>query len=350
MSCDIIIPVWNQLEYTKKCVESIFKNTHYPYRLIIIDNASEQATRNYLQKLSEQNKISLFRNEQNLGWIKAINQGIKVSTAPHLCLMNNDTLATDGWLTEMVFVAENNPQVGIISPSSNIFGQKPKGSTIDDYALTLKKYHRKWQELHSAIGFCMLIKKEVIDKVGLFDEEYNLGYFEDPDFCRQALQKGFLSARAKAAYIYHFEGVSFREVDREKIVNINRNLFYSRWERPTRIAWLINKNSSFSLEENSEMLLNLARRGHLIYVFLTKGELNVNEHAHIRIFKQPVLFSILKILTRKKRKKFDNIFTDNFKIAPILEKLGFIHQAKVFRDFSKYKENLWRPGCNFRPL
>jgi len=349
MSCDIIIPAWNQLEYTKNCLESIFKNTHYPYRLVIIDNASEQPTRNYLQKLSEQKKIFLLCNEQNLGWIKAINQGIKISSAPYICLMNNDTLTTDGWLTEMVFVAENNPQVGIVNPSSNNFGQKPEGLTIDDYALTLKRYHGQWQEL-SATGFCMLIKREIIDKVGFFDERYNLGYFEETDFYLRAIKKGFLAARAKAAYVYHYEKVSFRKFDIEKLKETNRNLFYSRWERPTRIAWFISKNSSFSLEEHSKMLLNLARRGHLIYAFLTKGELSVNEHPHIRIFKQPVLFSILKILRRKRRKRFDNIFSDDLRIADLLERLKSIHQAKVFRDFSKYREKLWRPGCNFQPL
>ena len=105
-SCDIIMPVWNELDTTKECIDSIVKHTHYPYRLVIIDNGSDIPTQDYLRELKSRKDINLelIRNEENLGFVKAVNQGIRFSDASYICIMNNDTIATDGWLEEMVSI------------------------------------------------------------------------------------------------------------------------------------------------------------------------------------------------------------------------------------------------------
>ena len=100
MKCDIVIPVWNNKEVTQRCLESIFDNTHCEYRLIIIDNASDASTRQYLDqvKLSRPDKVLLIANEENVGFTKAVNQGIKVSSSDYVCINNNDIIVSDGWL------------------------------------------------------------------------------------------------------------------------------------------------------------------------------------------------------------------------------------------------------------
>ena len=163
---DIIIPVWNEIGPTRGCIDSIRKNTNYPHRLIIIDNASEAPTRDYLRALTG---ITLVRNEENLGFVKAINQGLKgFANAPYTCVMNNDTIASAGWLEEMVKVMESNPGIGIVNPSSNTSGQDaPEEAGA-----------ARIQELYTCRGFCMLIRCEAIQSIGLFDEIYSPGYFE----------------------------------------------------------------------------------------------------------------------------------------------------------------------------
>ena len=100
MKCDIIIPVWNQYDFTKRAIEHIQRNTRYPYRLILIDNNSDEVTGDYLGRIAEQDKKAiLIRNRENLGFVKATNQGLRASSAPYACLMNNDTAASSGWLT-----------------------------------------------------------------------------------------------------------------------------------------------------------------------------------------------------------------------------------------------------------
>ena len=78
LRCDIIIPVWNQLDYTSSCLNSIFRSTRILFRIIIIDNASDKQTAQYLDSIKKKypEQIVLIRNRENLGWIKAVNQGI----------------------------------------------------------------------------------------------------------------------------------------------------------------------------------------------------------------------------------------------------------------------------------
>ena len=86
MPCDIIIPIWNQLELTKNCIEHIIKNTKYPYRLILIDNGSEAETNAYLRAFKEKKIVEteLIRDEKNLGFVKAVNQGMRISNASYV--------------------------------------------------------------------------------------------------------------------------------------------------------------------------------------------------------------------------------------------------------------------------
>ncbi|MCK4818221.1 glycosyltransferase family 2 protein, partial [bacterium] len=204
--CDIVIPVWNELVMTKECLESIYKNTRTDYRLIIIDNGSDEETKEYFRAISHKSKfkVTLIRNKKNIGALKALNQGMNLSDAEFVCLLNNDTQVTDGWLTEMIKVAESSEDIGIVNANSNTFGCRPKRrQPLEILARELKSYSGEYSELAWASGFCMLIKRKLIQEVGLFDEIYGMGTFEDADFCKRAQDLGYLSVCAKAAYVYH---------------------------------------------------------------------------------------------------------------------------------------------------
>ncbi|NQT06423.1 MAG: glycosyltransferase, partial [Candidatus Omnitrophica bacterium] len=117
--CDIIIVVWNQLTATRKCVDAIERSTHYPYRLILVDNNSDEYTAEYLNGLARgRDSVTLIRNSENMGFIKAANQGLRLAASPYVCLMNNDTVATAGWLGKMVALAESDTGIGLVNPKS----------------------------------------------------------------------------------------------------------------------------------------------------------------------------------------------------------------------------------------
>lgn len=334
--CDIIIPVWNQLEVTRECIDSILKSTGYPYRLIIIDNGSEAPTGNYLSGLKATKNLDLLliRNDKNLGFVKAVNQGVVVSDAPYLCIMNNDTIASPGWLEEMVDVIEANPSIGLLNPSSNTSGQFPGEKPIDEYALTLRPLKRQIQELYTCRGFCMLVTREAIRRVGLLDEIYHVGYFDDTDYCKRAQALGYKTARAKAAYVYHKENVSFKALENNKdLFSNNERIFFGRWGRHVRVGYFID-TQKFN-DKADEIATSVARSGHQIMIFLRKGldwPVTIDHFDIRRVDVNPALFGVLsiyKILKRKKKKKVEVLLTDNKSFGRLLNITKGLHGADV---------------------
>lgn len=336
MSCDIIIPVWGQFNFTKQCLESVFKNTSFAFHLIIIDNASSEPTRGYLVKLAEDRKgaVTLLKNESNLGFIKAVNQGIEISSTPYICLLNNDTEVTEGWLAEMVKVAESNEDIGIVNPNSNTMGTKPRaGQSKDALAKELKSHTGEYSELAWATGFCMLIKRRLIEEIGLFDEIYGMGNFEDADFSKRAQELGYRSACAQAAYVYHRERRSFKKHKRfDQNFEKNRQIFYARWGKQQRILYVLTKDNPASTEKLAQAALKLAREGNIIWFFLkARDREGIGKHSNIYVYNLPkMLFNLVglwRILKRKK--KFDKIYVDDEGYAKRLDNLKFFHKAEV---------------------
>lgn len=335
MRCDIVIPVWNQPELTKECVDSIIKHTgNVDYRLIIIDNASNDETKHYLEGLKGvlAQKLLLVRNENNLGFVRAANQGMRLSDAPYVCLLNNDTLVTGSWLEEMIKVAGSYPQIGLVNPSSNNLGQKPaKDESIYTYAERLKKDSEKFFELGSAIGFCMLVKREIIDRIGVFDEIYGMGNFEDTDYSRRVIKEGFLCVRAPCAYVYHREGTSFgRDEIFDENFERNRQIYEFRWGKRRWIAYVLNPVDEYVLTKFKKDALNTARNGFWVWSF-SKGRLDIPRHSNIiaaefhKFFYIKTLFKILF-----KKKKFSEIYVTDERLVKVLEIFSFMHKARVY--------------------
>ncbi|MFH1996760.1 MAG: glycosyltransferase family 2 protein [Candidatus Omnitrophota bacterium] len=231
--CDIIIPIWNNLEYTKECIEAIIANTEYPYRLILVDNASDKETAAYLDSVCGKADAVLIRNSHNEGFIKAVNQGLKLSDAPFICALNNDTIPGKGWLTAMTDFADSNPDIGLINPQCSGHGALP----INEYALSLRKNKSEYMEMNQCQGFCMLMSRKVLDALGCMDEAFGIGGFDDTDYSMRAHLAGFRSAAIRDAYVYHRQHASFdRSGDREQWVRRNEEIYYRKWGRPIRCA------------------------------------------------------------------------------------------------------------------
>ncbi|MFA5339992.1 MAG: glycosyltransferase family 2 protein, partial [Candidatus Omnitrophota bacterium] len=306
IKCDIIIPVWNEYELTKKCVESIEKNTALSYSIILVDNASDAQTAAYLKELAKKNPAAttLIRNEENSGFPGAVNQGIAVSNAPFLCILNNDTKVYKGWLEEMIRVAEKEPAIGIVNPSSNNLGQ----------AGPLEGFSGKWIEMSAGIGFCMLIKKEVVEKIGMFDEIYSPGNFEDTDFSRRAVKAGYKCVMAKGAYVYHVQNTGFKKrKDWDEKFKRNLAIFNKRWGRTKRIAYVVKSAEENDLKAAEGDIRGFLKNGDRVYVFLKNRNIAscLGEHCSLRIFELGSFMFGIKVFWRivTRKKKFDRIIT-----------------------------------------
>jgi GT2 family glycosyltransferase/spore maturation protein CgeB/tetratricopeptide (TPR) repeat protein/protein-L-isoaspartate O-methyltransferase len=233
----IIIVTYNQLPYTKLCLESIRQYTDESYELIVVDNGSTDGTQDYLRSLSW---LRLISNAENRGFPAAVNQGFAVAAGNQVLLLNNDTIVTTGWLTRLLHALHSDPRIGLAGPCSNyVSGEQQVGVSYDDlsgldgFAWDWSQVNRNViQETDRLVGFCLLIRKELIDAIGRLDERFGVGCFEDDDYSRRALKAGFRAVIVRDSFVHHFGGRTFvgSGVDFGGIMEKNREIFRRKWE------------------------------------------------------------------------------------------------------------------------
>lgn len=239
----IIIPCFNQIEYTKKCLKSIDQHTTVPHELLLVDNGSTDGTREYLQKYSETRAhVQLIVNDKNLGFAAANNQAFKKSGGECLLLLNNDVVVTEKWLEKLLEHIEKSPDTGMVGPMSNavsgpqLVQKVPYGSSMN----AMQSFARDFTARHSGkttesmrlVGFCLLIKKEVIDVIGGFDEHYISGNFEDDDLCLRSFIAGYRNIIAHDVFIHHYGSMTFKgnAIDYQATMKGNLEYFTGKWK------------------------------------------------------------------------------------------------------------------------
>lgn len=348
--CDLVLLSWNHLEVTQPCVESLLDTTSVPCRLLIVDNGSEPDVRAFLSTVKPRGAITeviLLQNEQNEGFPKGMNRGIQASRAPFVCLLNNDLLFTRGWLREMIDVAGADPKIGVVNPASSTFGNLPSGRmSLQAYADQLASLRGKYVEVGMCIGFCMLIKREVLDRIGGLTEEVDRIFFEDEDFCMRSQQAGYLSVIAQGSYVHHAEHRTVRDLpERETLFAKNRDWLENKWGRRLRFAWprfSAVEPGSRELREWLERLVTWARRRTHAYVYvptppgISKDDLfrsvGLIPHADVHWYPLPAGFVRLAALggiLRRRKKLFDVIVAPESRWAGSLRGLRWLHHAEV---------------------
>ena len=232
--CSIIIPVFNQVEYTKQCIETLYKNTPKSlFEIIVVDNNSSDGTKEFLCGIKE--KIKVISNPGNLGFAKACNQGAKEASGRYLIFLNNDTVPLPGWLEEMVDSANSDIDAGIVG-SRLLY---PDGTIqhagigfingIPDHPFrNLPADHPEAnvpKELDMVTGACLLIRRDLFFECSGFDEQYKNGV-EDIDLCLKVRLKGYKVIYNPKSTLYHYEG---RTPGRFDHVKENLQTFFSRW-------------------------------------------------------------------------------------------------------------------------
>lgn len=264
----IIVLTYNGLKYNREFIDSVTAFTKSPYELIVVDNASTDGTVKYLKNLAGKNsKVKLILNDTNLGFPKAVNQGIKASSGNYILIANNDIVVTEGWLERMINAAESSPLIGIVGPISNSVSgvQLDKNAKYKNmpemhkYAKKLRKQNAgNYYEFPRVAFLCTLIKKEVIDKIGGLDERFSPGNYEDDDFCLRAQKAGYKAVIAKEVFIHHYGSKSFKADGEQKYaerLRINEQKFVDKWGATIEEIWLEGKpvterNLLYSVEKD----------------------------------------------------------------------------------------------------
>lgn len=275
VKCDIIVPIYNAYDCLEPCIESIIQNTDLKEnRIILIDDKStDKRVLPLLKKYSINiDGIILLENNKNLGFVGTVNRGMKYSNNDVL-LLNSDTEVTNNWLVKIKKCAYSKKNVATVTPLSNnatlvsvpeIFERNdiPTGFSLSQMAKIVEECsYTDYPELPTAHGFCMYIKREVLKKVGFFDEHaFGKGYGEENDFCFRCFDHGYRHLLCDNTYIYHKESQSFNDSKIELMKNGSKKLLdryptYQKnldsWCEQKPIQYIGN-NISFSVGVNNK--------------------------------------------------------------------------------------------------
>lgn len=260
----IILLTYNQLDYTKLCIESIRKFTPKgQYEIIVVDNNSNDGTVEYLKA---QEDLRVIYNDYNAGFPKGCNQGIEISKGESILLLNNDTIVTPNWLNNLDSVLYSSDDIGVVGPISNSCSNGQAINVIYnnidemiDFANLISSHYSNYEhELKQyLVGYCYLVKKSVIDKVGLLDERFSPGNFEDNDLSLRILLEGYKLLLCKHVFIHHFGSTSFRSNMQSyiNVLNSNKNKFDDKWGKEVLYGSLVRSDivNLFNKDKNESI-------------------------------------------------------------------------------------------------
>lgn len=227
MKTSIVILTHNQQEYLQRCIESIRNYTESgQYEIIVVDNNSDDGT---VQWLKTQQEVATIYNDQNVGLPAGYNQAIRLADGDTVLLLKQDAVVTQGWLCNLLACLYSHEKIGAVAPVTNIapYYQAVWGgyNNMEEMQVYAKSHNQsapgKWEERVKLAGYCMLIKKEVIDKVGLFDEAFTPGGMEDDDYSFRIRLAGYTLFLCKDTFI-HNSGQVLSHTD-------NRSKFAAKW-------------------------------------------------------------------------------------------------------------------------
>ena len=243
----IIVPCYGQLAYTELCVESIQRCTPEAFELILIDNGSPDDTMVWAeQQARDDPRIHVLSLGENLGFARGVNAGLAAARGSEVLVLNNDAVVTDGWLSRLRAALDGSPRTGIVGPMCNyldgpqLIPDVPYDDDLDDMA----RFAGRWaaehagqrESAHRIVGFCMLVRKELVNEIGGFDPRFGNGNFEDDDFCLRALLAGWKLVIARDCFIHHFGSRTFRSMGSRagyrQAMHAGFERFRQKWQLP----------------------------------------------------------------------------------------------------------------------
>lgn len=216
----IIVPVFNAADALASCLDALTRTVLPQQPILLVDDAStDPRIAPMLEKFAGDRAGTQVRHQpQNLGFVRTVNAAM-AQADEDVVLLNSDTVVTRGWLSALERCAQSDPTIATATPFSNnaeicsipefCVNNPPPEDPEAVAAAVSKASGRRYPDLPTGVGFCMLIRRAALEQLGLFDEAYGAGYGEENDFCRRAAQAGWRNVLCDDAYVVHLGGQSF---------------------------------------------------------------------------------------------------------------------------------------------
>jgi GT2 family glycosyltransferase len=260
-AASIIVLTYNNLPFTRMCLESLLPHTtEVDYELILVDNNSTDGTREYLTSLASAanqrstiQRVRLLFNDQNVGFARACNQGLKMARGDSLVFLNNDTILPPRWLSRLLAWLDDE-NLGLVGPVTNRIGNEAQipvtYRTLSEYfefAAAYTSAHRaESMDIRTATMFCAAMRRDVYDKAGPLDEQFGLALCEDDDYSMRIRQCGLAVKCVEDVFVHHFGQASVGQLEARygELSHANRKRWEAKWNRPWQ-SYTLRPNAAY---------------------------------------------------------------------------------------------------------
>ncbi len=238
----VIIPMYNQLDFTVNCIYSVFLNCGIDsYEVIVADDKSTVDS-SVLQEYFQH--IVVIRNTENLGFLNNCNHAVSKARGKYVVLLNNDTQVQAGWLKELVATFDNDPQTGLagsklvypngkLQEAGGIIWRDGSGWNYGNGDHPGKPEYNYVKETDYISGAAIMMRRSLWDEMGGFDDHFAPAYYEDTDLCFRVRQRGYKVVYQPFSVVVHFEGVTHGKdlgTGIKQYQVVNRQKFTERWK------------------------------------------------------------------------------------------------------------------------
>lgn len=232
----IVVLAYNNLEYTRLCVESILQFTsHINYELITVDNGSSDGTREYFHSISNATVVYL---KENIGPTRGFNEGIKAARGKYTACVCNDFIFTPRWLDNLLQCIESDDSIGFVSPGANHISnmQQIKGdySTVQEMLHFAEEYNHsdpnKWEERVRLLPCVLMVRTPLLKELGGYDERFYFGEFADDDIGFRIRRSGYKLIFCKDTFTFHYGSITTGHDQRvNNSLQKSRQIFYEKY-------------------------------------------------------------------------------------------------------------------------
>ncbi|MCE7960549.1 MAG: glycosyltransferase, partial [Acidobacteria bacterium ACB2] len=239
----VVVVTYNNREWNERCLVSLRERNEWPnLEVVVVDNASQDGSPELLrQQAALDPRIRLVLNDDNRGFAAANNQGLALSTGRVLVLLNNDTVATRGFLASFTRHLLADQTIGLLGASTNEIANEARVDEVgyDDLeelhpwaADFVREHDGQLEDLSMLAMFCIAWTRETFERIGELDERFVVGMFEDDDYAKRAHELGLRTVVARDAFVHHAGRASFKSIGDARYFEIfetNRARFQEKW-------------------------------------------------------------------------------------------------------------------------